>query len=257
MRSRWLSVALAVARRTWQKTLSRPVGLTFSFAQPMMWLLFFGFLLQRYPLGSLPGNATYTSFLLPGIAAMTALFGASQSGVAWIRDIQTGFLERMLRTPASRGAILVGKVGADVVRLLGQAVVVVLLGVALGADVRLVPLPLFAALLSLALFAAAFCALSCVIALRSRSPETMATFVHLVNMPIFFTSTALVPAKQMPAWLQSVAAFNPLSFVVDALRGAMLDGEIAVSPPSLAALILSALVLGAVCLREMRRLGGA
>ena len=63
---------------------------------------------------------------------MTVLLGASQSGISLIRDVQTGFLERVLSTPASRTSVLFGKVAADVSRLLLQAVLVAVLGVVLG-----------------------------------------------------------------------------------------------------------------------------
>jgi ABC-2 type transport system permease protein len=70
----------------------------------------------------------------------------------------------------------------------------------------------------------------------------MGTFVHLINMPLLFTSTALVPARHMTAWLAAVARWNPLSLAVDAWRGALLWGE----PPSLTAtaLPLAALATG-------------
>ena len=50
----------------------------------------------------------------------------------------------------------------------------------------------------------------------------MAVLIHLVNLPLLFTSTALVPARQMPDWLATIAAWNPLSLVVDLLRNALL-----------------------------------
>jgi len=222
-------VAWQICRRTWLKTLRRPVTLTFSLAQPLVWMAFFGFLFERYPLESLGGGVGYLDFLAPGVCAMTVLFGASQSGIGWIRDLQTGFLPRMLNTPASAGAILGGKILADVLRLLVQATAVLLLALLLGArlDPRWGDLP--AALLGLLLFAAAFSSLSCFVALKTRTQEVMATFVHLVNMPLLFTSTALVPGKQMPEWLEGVARFNPLTLAVDAWRGALLGGE-ALSP---------------------------
>jgi ABC-type multidrug transport system permease subunit len=125
------AVLLALARRTWRKTFERPVHLAFGFVQPLIWLLFFGFLFQRYSLVDLDPGLTYLDFLVPGVCAMTVLFGASQSGIGWIRDHQTGFLERMLQTPAPPLAILGGKIFADVARLLVQAALVALLALAL------------------------------------------------------------------------------------------------------------------------------
>jgi ABC-2 type transport system permease protein len=191
-----------------------------------MWMLFFGFLFQRYALDDLPMGIRYLDFLVPGICAMTVLFGASQSGIELIRDMQNRFLDRILSTPASKLMIIGGKISADVSRLIIQAFLVLLLGLALGAKLQFSILPLLHMVISLLLFGIAFCSLSCWIALKARSQENMATFVHLINMPMLFTSTALVPAKQMPGWLAEIARFNPLSLVVNNSRAALLLGEI-------------------------------
>lgn len=247
------TVVWAVAGRTWAKTLRRPVTLTFSLVQPLLWMTFFGFLFHRYEIVGVAGLA-YLDFLAPGVCAMTVLFGASQSGIGWIRDLQTGFLPRMLQTPAGPAAILAGKVVADVVRLLVQALAVLLLALALGADVGLQGSGAIPGILSLALFAAAFSSLSCAIALRTRAQEAMATFVHVVNMPMLFTSSALVPTKQMPDWLAGVAAWNPLTLTVDALRAALLPGfESSWTGPAVLGVV--AVLLFAVAAREMSRLG--
>ncbi len=228
MKSHSIAISLAVFKRTWIKTLRRPVALTFSLVQPLMWMLFFGFLFQRYALDDLPSGIRYLDFLVPGICAMTVLFGASQSGIELIRDMQNRFLDRILSTPASKLMIIAGKISADVSRLLLQAFLVLLLGLALGAKLQFSVWPLLHMVSSLILFGIAFCSLSCWIALKARSQENMATFVHLINMPMLFTSTALVPAKQMPAWLAEIARFNPLSLVVNNSRSALLLAD---TPP--------------------------
>lgn len=250
-----VDVAWEICRRTWTKTARRPVLLTFSFAQPLLWMAFFGFLFQRYRLVDLGAAVTYLDFLTPGVCAMTVLFGASQSGIGWIRDLQTGFLPRLLNTPASHHALLCGKVLADVLRLLAQALVVLVLGLLLGA--RLAPAwgAVLPAALCLALFAAAFSSLSCALAFQTRAQEAMAAFVHLVNLPILFTSAVLVPVRHMPEWLAAAARWNPLTLTVDAWRGAMLFGEM----PSVAGQVLPLAVLAAVlyllAARAMRRIG--
>ncbi|MEP7010670.1 MAG: ABC transporter permease [Acidobacteriota bacterium] len=219
-----LDAVRAVARRTTRAVLRRPVLLTFSLGQPLIWMLFFGFLFHRFQLDP-SGHTTYLDYLAPGVSVMTLLFGASQSGIGWIRDLQTGFLPRLLAAPAGPAPILAGKLAADVARLVVQALVVLLLARLLGAHLLWAPAASAIALLYLALFAAAFAALSSILAFVTRSQEGMATFVHLVNMPLFFTSTALVPHRVMPDWLSAIARFNPLSVTVDAWRGALLAGE--------------------------------
>jgi ABC-2 type transport system permease protein len=222
----FLEVTLAICQRTLLKTLRRPVALTFSLVQPLMWMGFFGFLFADYRLPAAGATERYIDFLAPGVCAMTVLFGASQAGVMWIRDLQTGFLARLLDTLANPAAILAGKLLADVLRLLVQAAAVLALALLLGA--RFTPSIPALALggLCLALFAIAFASLSSLIALYAQTPETMGAYIHVVNMPLLFTSTALVPTRQMPEWLARLAQWNPLSLAVDAWRGALLLGEI-------------------------------
>lgn len=205
--------------RTWSKTFRRPVSLTFSLFQPLIWMLLFGFLMQRFPLGELEQSVSYLTFLLPGICAMTVLFGASQSGVGLIRDMQTGMLQRTLATPAPRWALLGGRVLADSVRLVGQAAVVAALGMALGAKAQFHVTSILLGAVYLLTFALALCSLSQAVAMVTRRQEAMATFVHVINMPLFFTSTALVPQKLMPDWLAAIAQWNPLTLAVEGVRG--------------------------------------
>ncbi|HXU30299.1 MAG TPA: ABC transporter permease [Thermoanaerobaculia bacterium] len=243
----------AVARRTTRAVLRRPVLLTFSLGQPLIWMLFFGFLFHRFQLDP-TGHTTYLDYLAPGVSVMTLLFGASQSGIGWIRDLQTGFLPRLLAAPAGPAPILAGKLAADVARLVVQALVVLLLARLLGAHLVWAPAATAIALLDLALFATAFAALSSILAFVTRSQEGMATFVHLVNMPLFFTSTALVPHRAMPDWLAAIARFNPLSLTVDAWRGALLSGE----RPGWAGMVALLVLAGfgcSVALALMRRAG--
>ena len=215
-------------------------------------MLFFGFLFQRFKLELPHEGIAYIDFLLPGICAMTVLLGASQSGIGMIRDIQTGFLTRMLTTPAARHWLLVGKMTADVTRLLIQAVIVCLLGILLGASVQPALWPVLLAITALVLFAVGYASLSCYIALRTRSQESMAAFVHLVNMPLFFTSTALVPARQMPPWLETIALYNPFSLVVNVLREALLFATAGPIFPSMGPLLLLAGLLFWLALSLLR-----
>lgn len=246
-----LDVLRAVFRRTWTITWRRPVLLTFSLGQPLIWMLFFGFLFQRFPLGE---GMDYLDFLAPGVSVMTVLFGASQSGIGWMRDLQTGFLPRMLSTPASPAAILAGKVLADVTRLLLQAAAVLGLALLLGARLHPKPGAAIVGLACVALFAGAFSCLSCAVALRARAQEAMATYVHLVNMPLLFTSTALVPGRHMPDWLAAVSRVNPLTLTVDAWRGALLSGVV----PSLGpAIVILAALLGLTFRLALAQMRGA
>ena len=219
---RTLRIVWSLCVRTLRKTARRPATLAFSFLQPVMWILFFGFLFQHYDTGDGEGRGRYLDFLVAGVCAMTVLFGASQSGIGLLRDLQTGFLGRMLRSTSEPMAVIGGKLLADVLRLIAQAIAIALLGVLIGA--RLMPsiAGVIVTVAALALFAIAVCSLSCFVALKTSAHESMATFVHLVNMPLLFTSSALVPVRQMPDWLAMLSRFNPLTAAVDVTRNALL-----------------------------------
>lgn len=225
----------AVAMRTWAKVVHRPVVLVFSLAQPLMWMVFFGFLFQRYQVGG--SGAAYRDYLLPGICSMTLLFGASQSGVGLIRDLQTGFLARMLAAPAPVYAILAGKLAADTARMLAQVLVVAGAGLLVGARMHPKAGPLAIALAIAIAFTWAYASFSCWLALKTRSQEVMGVFIQAVNMPILFTSTALVPSRHMPDWLSACARANPLSVVADGLRAGA--SGIGTGPGTWAAIIMA------------------
>ncbi|HEX6751889.1 MAG TPA: ABC transporter permease [Longimicrobium sp.] len=254
-----MSAALRVvgetARRSWLKSLRRPVPLTFSFVQPLFWILIFGFLFHRFALGGEYAGLSYVSFLLPGVCAMTVLFGASQAGIDLVRDLQTGFAQRMARATAHPGWLLAGKLAGDVSRLLAQALVVALLGMALGARLNVGLWGILVAALGLAAFAVAYASLSCWIALKTGAPESMAVFVHVVNLPLLFTSTALVPTRQMPGWLAEVARWNPLTQVADALRQALLFARMPDAAALLVPLAILAALLFALARHAMARAG--
>lgn len=209
-----------VLLRTLRKSWRRPVLLSFSLAQPLVWMLFFGFLFERF---AVAGQGRYADFLAPGVCGMTVLFGASQSGIGWIRDLQTGFLVRLAAAARGPHPLLAGKIAADSLRLLVQAGLVLALAGLLGFRPQLSWALLPAALL-LGVFGAALSCLSSAFALRARSQEAMAVYVHLFNMPLLFTSSALVPSRQMPGWLAEIAVINPLTLAVDAWRGALVEG---------------------------------
>lgn len=251
-----LHIVSQSALRAWRKTLRRPVPLTFSFVQPLFWMLIFGFLFHRFTLGPAYDGFSYLDFLLPGVCAMTVLFGASQAGINVVRDIQIGFLQRMVRSTPAPAAIMAGTATAEITRLLGQACVVALLGVALGSRPDPDIPSLLLAALELALFALGYASLSCWIALKTRAQESMAVFVHLVNMPLLFTSTALVPSRQMPPWLETIAAWNPLTLVANALREAMLLHR-APDPAHLFPLALFGILLFVLACRAMKGIADA
>ena len=156
--------------RTLTNVKRRPVILFLSFLQPLIWITFFGFIFQRFPIDNGDDTIKYIDFLLPGICSMTVLLGSSQSGISIIRDGQTGFLERTISTALELNSFLIGKISADLLRVITQAVLVALLGITLGATVH-ITIHTCIAFIFLFLFGLSYSLLSCLIALNTDSQE--------------------------------------------------------------------------------------
>jgi ABC-2 type transport system permease protein len=200
----------------WKKLYFRPIHLVVSFLQPIFWLTIFGFLFEdKFTFSE--GN--YLSYLLPGVCAMTVLQSSAQSGILYIKDIQTGFFGRYNFVQQSKLSILFFKIFADYTRILFQILIILFIGWCLGiSDIQFTFSGIGTLILSTFLFTVFYASLSCFIAIRTKTSELMATFVHLFNLPIVFTSTALIPNKNLPDWLEWVASYNPLSHLSELLR---------------------------------------
>jgi ABC-2 type transport system permease protein len=79
-------------------------------------------------------------------------------------------------------------------------------------------------ILTLAFFGLAWSGLSWAVAMKTRSQETLIAMTQFLGLPLLFMSTAMLPATLMPSWLQTVSQFNPLNYIVDAVRPLMISG---------------------------------
>lgn len=188
--------------------------------QPALWLVVFGEVIAKAAIIS-TGNLTYLQFLAPGILAQSVMFIAIFYGIASIRDRELGIIYKFLVSPAPRTALVLGKALSASVRGISQAVIVYALAIALGIDPSLNPLAIAGVLLVAVLGAMLFSILSMIIASLVKTQERFLGIGQLITMPLFFASSAIYPIASMPAWLQPVALANPLTYMVEALRGLM------------------------------------
>jgi len=185
--------------------------------QPVLFLLALGFGLG--PIFQAAGQGDFISFLSPGIVAMTVLFSAMFSGIEVIWDKQFGFLKETLVAPVSREKIMLGRTLGGATVAMAQGIIVLLITVLIGFRptwALIIPALLF-------MFAIAFLFTSFGIAIASKL-EDMQAFPLIMNfiiMPIFFLSGALFPLDNIPSILEIITRFNPLTYGVDGLRGAL------------------------------------
>ena len=222
--TRSLSESLVLWVRQLRKLVRTPLLLFFALFQPLLFLLLFSQVFAN--LDRLPGFAydSYLQFLTPSIVALTALNSAFQSGIGMVTDIEDGLLDKFLIAPIRRSSILFGKVLADASRIAVQATVIIVVAFIMGARFE-TGLPGVGVMLVLAaLFGVAWAGLSNVIALRTGNGELTMMIGILVTFPVLFLSTAFMPAILLPDWLDTVAQFNPITYIVEALRALVNDG---------------------------------
>ncbi|GMA51484.1 transport permease protein [Alicyclobacillus contaminans] len=198
-----------------------PTELLMRGVQPALWLLVFGQAFSRFRV--LPtGSVSYKAFLTPGILAQSITFISIFYGIAIIWERDMGLLQKVATTPIRKSALALGKMLSASIRSLGQAVIILVLALILQIHLHLGALSILGVLLMVILGGAFFSGLSMVIAAIVRTRERMMGIGQLITMPLFFSSNALYPMSVMPGWLKVIATINPMSYLVDGLRGLLI-----------------------------------
>ena len=190
--------------------------------QPALWLLIYGEVFTRVHAIPTPAGIPYLAYLAPGIMAQSALFIAIFYGIQIIWERDAGVLTKLMVTPTPRSALITGKAFASGVRSLVQGIVVLIIAALLGVSFTLNPLKLIFALIILAVGSAFFSCLSMTLAGIVVARDRLMGIGQAITMPLFFSSSALYPAKIMPGWLQVISRVNPLTYEVEALRGLLI-----------------------------------
>jgi len=170
------------------------------------------------------GASSYLQFATAGILLQNAFGSALQSGTSIVLDLDTGYLQKMLVTPVSRYAILLGRLTSDAFRVVVQSAIILALAYALGATVVTGVVGILLMLFTVAFFGLAWSGISLAIGLKTKSSETVFAIGGFLTFPLLFMSTALTPLSFMPDWIKTVSTFNPISYTVDAARALMLQG---------------------------------
>ncbi|GAB3690300.1 ABC transporter permease [Salinarchaeum chitinilyticum] len=266
--------------KRWLVKTSRNPFVTFtSLVQPVIF-----FVLMAEVFGAVAGGAIqsavgedvhYVTYLTPAIVIQSALAAASVSGIGLVVDMDTGMFEKTLASPMHRGAMFLGKVLAEVVRIVVQTAIILgcgylLLFLKTGAspsDYVAVGVPGLLGVIAIAVvFAGAFMAFSNVVALVTRDEEATILIANLLTFPLLFLSSAFLPLSVLPEWIQAAAALNPVTYGVDGVRALLLGEDVSTTlelaifgglwntvVPAIAVLAVCNLVLGAVALWLLRR----
>ena len=205
-------------------------------SRPLLWVLILGIGLNPYFRGEIYGEVrfvvpfTYLQFIFPAVIALNIMYTSVQSAVSTIWDREFGFLREILVSPMPRFTILLGKIlGGTTVALFHGCLV---LALASFADLSLTVADIAHGLGLMFLLAFGLTSLGVVIANRVRSFEGFGVFSNAVILPLYFTSSSIFPLDPSlttaqtkviyPEWLVILVQWNPLTYAVDALRGAFI-----------------------------------
>src|SRR5919202_947299 len=197
--------------------------------QPILYLFVFGVGLGSAITGGRGGDASglgvsYTTFMYPGVLAMSVLFTSIFSAMSIVWDREFGFLKEIQVAPISRPAVAVGKaLGGSTIAML-QASLLLVVSPLVG--VQLTPLLVLQILGLLFLLAFALSSFGVAIASRLRSMEGFQVVMNFVMMPILFLSGAFFPLSGPPGWLTVLTRLDPAAYAVDALRRVVLTSAV-------------------------------
>ena len=204
---------------------------------PVLIMLLFVYLFG----GAIETGTRYVTYVVPGVLLLCAGFGASMTAVGVTNDMTGGVIDRFRSMDVAGASVLAGHVAASVVRNLASTVLVFGVAFLIGFRPSAGPLDWLAAAGVLLLFILAISWLAAAVGLLARSPEAAGGFSVLV-MFLPYPSSAFVPIDTMPTWLRGFADNQPVTPVIETLRGLLLGLPVGASPWKAVAWCLGILV---------------
>jgi ABC-type multidrug transport system permease subunit len=210
LRAGWI-----ITQRELTHWVRQPWGPIFNLMFSVMLLLVFGFLFGGAIV--VPGGGDYLEFLLPGMLALSMMFGVANTAVAMADDSRKGITERFRSMPIGSVSVALGRVGADLANSAVELLALILGGLLIGWRITgsfaesLLAVGLLLLLRLAMLWIGIFIGLSF-------PGEGATAAIQVLVWPVGFCSTAIVSAETMPDWLGAVAAWNPLSATATAAR---------------------------------------
>ena len=212
--------ALVLAKRHLIQIPRIPDELIFATIQPIMFVLLFRYVFG----GAIPIKGTsYANFLMPGIFTQTVIFGATTTGIGLATDLQRGLVDRFRSLPMAKSAVLTGRTLSDLVRNTFVVIVMWSVGLLVGFRPEGLVISWFAAAAILLLTSFAFSWISATIGLLVSSVEAAQSAGFIWLFPLTFASSAFVPPESMPNWLRVFVEHQPVTLIVNAVRGLLLN----------------------------------
>jgi ABC-2 type transport system permease protein len=209
-----ISDSRIMATRCVRRSLRNPEAFFTALTLPVVLMLLFVYVFG----GDLSTGGTYVNYVVPGLIVLCAGFGAGTTAVAVATDMTNGIVDRIRSMPVYGTSLLVGHVIASLARNLVATGLVIGVGLGIGWRPSGSPLRWAATAGMIVLFVLAFSWLAAAAGLLARSAEAATSFT-MVLMFLPYVSTAFVPAHTMPTALSDFARYQPLTPIIETMRG--------------------------------------
>lgn len=199
--------------------------------------------------GRIPGF-DFKAFQLP-TAILLGVTGVSRAP-ALVLDVQNGYFDRLLMSPIRRLAILLGHMTADVAVACALIIPITIVGFIVGVRFETGPLGVLAFIALGALWSLAFSGFGYAIALKTGNPAAVNSS-FLLFFPFLFLTTSYVPRESLSGWLDTVATFNPVTYLLEGLRSLVTEGWVwSDLAKALAAIAIVGAVSQSMCFAALR-----
>lgn len=223
---RGLAAERVFVRRSIRHSLRDPDALLLAILLPVILMLMFTFVFG----GAISPGGGYVDYVVPGIILTCAGYGASSTAIAVAADMKTGIIDRFRTMPLRASAVLTGHVAASLLRNLLATGIVIAVAVVLGFRPTGGPVAWAGALAVVALWILAITYLFAALGLAARSTEAASAY-GFVLLFLPYLSSAFVPIHTMPAWLQPVAEYQPVTPIIETIRGLLFGAPVGAAAP--------------------------
>jgi ABC-2 type transport system permease protein len=181
---------------------------------PLLMMLLFVYVFG----GAISTRTGYLNYVVPGILLLCTGYGAASTAMSVAHDMTTGMIDRLRSLPIHSGAVLTGHVVASVTRNAISTTVVLAAALAMGFRPQAGPLDWLLAVVLLLGYVLALSWLAAGLGVLARTVESASTF-SFVMLFIPYLSSAFVPTDTMPAVLRPVSENQPITPVIETVRG--------------------------------------
>ena len=214
-----ISDTLTLLKRSLKYIFKNPDQLLGLTVQPIMFMILF-----RYVFGGAidTGSVNYVNFLMAGILVQSIAFGSMTTSISVAIDLQRGIIDRLKSLPIFSLGVVLGHIGADLVRNIIQATIMIAVGFLVGfrPDASFTDWLLIAGLVLLFTFAMSWVA--AIMGLLAKTFETVQWLGFFIIFPLTFASAAFAPTESMAKGLRIFAENQPVTHVIEAIRALMI-----------------------------------